>query len=211
MQEENKKYELVADEYIEVEAEEGSKKLYRIRALKNFEGMRPGYLGGYIESESNLSHEGNCWVYGDARVTGDALVTGEAQVADKAQVGGEALVGGKARIDGKARIGGEAQVFGEAWVDGEARVDGRARIGDRARVAEDAQVSKRPIFISGLYYNITITDTHIQVGCQCKTLEEWKSMTLEDLETNFGYEAVKFHDKYWKVIEHLAIGHQRQQ
>jgi hypothetical protein len=43
--------------------------------------------GGWIESEKNLSQDGNArvygdaWVYGEARVYGDALVYGEARVS----------------------------------------------------------------------------------------------------------------------------------
>ncbi|EJF74094.1 hypothetical protein ME7_01609 [Bartonella birtlesii LL-WM9] len=34
--------------------------LYRICALKDFDDVKAGHLGGFIEKESNLSHEGNC-------------------------------------------------------------------------------------------------------------------------------------------------------
>ncbi len=33
--------------------------LYRIKALKDFDDVKVGDLGGYIEKESNLSHDGN--------------------------------------------------------------------------------------------------------------------------------------------------------
>ncbi|MCZ2159197.1 hypothetical protein NPX99_08060, partial [Bartonella sp. 220] len=42
--------------------------LYRIKALRNFSDVKAGQLGGFIENENNLSHNGNCWVYGDALV-----------------------------------------------------------------------------------------------------------------------------------------------
>lgn len=52
--------------------------LYRIRALRNIHcgglRIRAGDLGGWIETEENLSQEGNCWVYGNARVYGNAEV-----------------------------------------------------------------------------------------------------------------------------------------
>ena len=41
------------------------KTLYRIEALKSFGTVRVGDLGGYIESENNLSHEGTAWVSGE--------------------------------------------------------------------------------------------------------------------------------------------------
>ena len=36
--------------------------LHRIRALEDFGRVKAGDLGGYIQSEDNLSHEGDCWV-----------------------------------------------------------------------------------------------------------------------------------------------------
>ena len=33
--------------------------LFRIRVLKDFGGFQKGDLGGWIEKEENLSHEGN--------------------------------------------------------------------------------------------------------------------------------------------------------
>lgn len=70
-----KKYELT-DETIEVYGTA----LHRIKALKDFGNVKKGELGGYVESERNLSQEGNCWVCGNAKVCGDAEVCGNARV-----------------------------------------------------------------------------------------------------------------------------------
>ena len=62
--------------------------LHRIKALKDFGNVKAGELGGWIESEKNLSQDRNAWVsddawvYGDAEVTGNALVSGNAWVSD---------------------------------------------------------------------------------------------------------------------------------
>lgn len=51
----------------------------RIRALVAIAalGVAPGDVGGYVESEKNLTHvSGNAWVSGNARVYGDALIAG---------------------------------------------------------------------------------------------------------------------------------------
>ncbi|WP_375654209.1 hypothetical protein [Bartonella sp. AP19HLJMH] len=70
-----KKYELT-NETIEV----GGKTLHRIRALRDFGNVKAGDLGGYIEKEDNLSHDGNCWVSGNAKVYGKAKVCGFAEI-----------------------------------------------------------------------------------------------------------------------------------
>ena len=48
--------------------------LHRIRAVAEFDLVKIGDLGGWIEKEENLSHEGKAWVWGDAKVWGDAEV-----------------------------------------------------------------------------------------------------------------------------------------
>ena len=76
-----KKYKLT-DETIEVEG----KTLYRIEALKDFCEIKKGDKGGFIESENNLAHEGNAWVYDDACVYDNAFVTDDACVCRNACV-----------------------------------------------------------------------------------------------------------------------------
>ena len=64
----SKKYELT-NESIELTKDDESKvTLYRIKALKDFCDVKEGELGGWVESEDNLSQEGTCWVYEDAEV-----------------------------------------------------------------------------------------------------------------------------------------------
>lgn len=48
--------------------------LHRIRATVAFGIVEVGDLGGWIEKEENLSHEGKAWVCGDAKVWGNAKV-----------------------------------------------------------------------------------------------------------------------------------------
>ena len=48
--------------------------LHRIRAVAEFGLVKIGDLGGWIEKEENLSHEGKAWVWGNAKVCGDAEV-----------------------------------------------------------------------------------------------------------------------------------------
>ena len=53
--------------------------LRRIKAIVAIGAtVAPGDIGGWIESENNLSVSGNAWVYGDARVYGNARVYGDA-------------------------------------------------------------------------------------------------------------------------------------
>lgn len=65
------KYKILKDQYIEAYG----KKLYRILALKDLNGVKSGDIGGYIEKESNLSQSDDAWVCGNARVYDNAWVS----------------------------------------------------------------------------------------------------------------------------------------
>lgn len=57
--------------------------LHRIEALRDFGDVKAGDKGGWIESEENLSHGDNCWVYDDARVCGGARACDNAEVKNE--------------------------------------------------------------------------------------------------------------------------------
>ena len=82
-----KKYELTSDTKIVF-----GHILYRIKALSSFGCVSAGDLGGFLESEKNLSQNGNAWVSGNARVYGNARVSGSAEVYGSARVSGNAEV-----------------------------------------------------------------------------------------------------------------------
>ena len=66
----SKKFELTSNFKIFL-----GRKLFQIKALISFGDVKEGDLGGYIEKEENLSHDGDAWVYGNAKVCGDADYT----------------------------------------------------------------------------------------------------------------------------------------
>lgn len=80
------------------------RKLFRIKALKAFSGVKAGELGGYIESEENLSQEGNSWIYDDAKVYDNAKIFGNAHVRNNAEVFGNAKVYDDAEVFGNAKV-----------------------------------------------------------------------------------------------------------
>lgn len=111
--------------------------LHRIRALKDFGDVKAGDLGGFLESEYNLSHEGNCWVYDDA------IVYEEARIYDNAKVYGDAWVYSNAEVYGDAEVYENARVYGNAEVSGDAKVHERAMVAGRAKVYGNVEVTGR--------------------------------------------------------------------
>lgn len=129
-----KKYEMT-DETIDI----GGTPLYRIRALRDFRDIRAGDLGGFIEGEHNLNHNGDSWIGGNARVCSGAYVT------DNARVTGRAFVAGRTKICGNAEVRGNAMVVDSAEIYGNAKVSGSAFVRDYAQVFDNAEVSDHVI------------------------------------------------------------------
>ncbi len=136
-----KKYKLT-DETINFDG----RTLYRIEAVRDFYDVKKGDKGGWVESERNLSQDGNCWVYDNAKVFGNAEVSEDAIVRDNAGVRGFAKVYGYARICLNARVCSRAEIYDNAIVSdaivcGYAQVYDKAQVSDYARVSGDAEVS----------------------------------------------------------------------
>ena len=112
----------------------GGKILHRIRAVRDIpeQNVKAGDLGGWLETEENLSHDSAAWV------TGEAWVMGRAYVTDSTLVAGKALVTDSARVMGEARVSGKARVTGKAWVMGTACVTGKACVSGNARVMKSS-------------------------------------------------------------------------
>ena len=130
----NKKYQLIPSNI---------RVLFRIKALRDFVDVKKGDIGGYVQSEANLSHDGDCWVYDDAKVYGDAEVSGKAMVYDKAKVFGD------------AEVSDNALVYNRAWVYG------------------NDIVTKPVIFMVLPEHNITMTDNSVSIDCEQHSLEYW--------------------------------------
>ena len=130
-----KKYKLTAET-----CEYKGHVLHRIVALRDFDDVKAGDKGGWIEKESNLSQNGYCWVGDEAKVYSDARVYGGAKVFDNALVYGDANVYGKVKVYGCAKVYGDAVVHGDASVHGNAEVYGDAMVYCSAEVCGNTKV-----------------------------------------------------------------------
>ena len=100
-----KKYELTNEAIVF-----NKKILYRIKAIKNFGNVKQGDLGGFVESENNLSHFGSTWIHDNAKVYGNAQIYDYAQIYGNVKIYGNAQIHGDVEIFGRTEIGGEAQI-----------------------------------------------------------------------------------------------------
>lgn len=125
-----KKYELVKEN---TKVLEDGTVLYQIRVLRDGIYPRVGDLGGYIESEENLSQEGRCWV--DA----SSMVYGKAIVSEDASVDHGSIVRGTSDLNRPTKVSGNASLYNSIVFDG-ASVFGRTYLKD-ASIGKNGNVS----------------------------------------------------------------------
>ena len=90
--------------------------------LRRIRRLSDGCVGGWIETEDNLSHEGQSFVYDTAMVWGSARILNNAVVSGQASVSGQAKISGEARIMGNAKVFDHTRIFGDAHVFEDAQV-----------------------------------------------------------------------------------------
>ena len=167
---EEKKYKLT-DESIE----HNGRTLYRIQALKAFLDVEIGDLGGFVESEDNLSHDGDCWIYNNAKVYDTARVQHDVQIHHDAEIYGEAnifhnaiisdfaKVYDHADVSGFANVGGDAQIYGNAWVCGGTFIRGNTKVLGSALVDGSSFVDDYCILEDGTFSDVNFAG-HVHVN-----------------------------------------------
>lgn len=92
----------------------------RIRAVRDIpeHGVRAGDLGGYIEHEHNLAHEGAAWVADQALAIGQSRVEGNALACDWTSLTSYAVATGSAVLSGYSRVRDHAMIVGDTRLAG---------------------------------------------------------------------------------------------
>ena len=218
------KYE-ITEESCELEL----KTLYRIRALKDFNDVKAGDIGGWVQTKNNLSQEGDCWIYDEAiamdmarirdsvRIKDNAIISGHAKVLDNATVTNSAKLFDRCHVYGNTKVQGFSQIYGEAEVFGNVVLKDQAKAHKSAWVSGDIVLDKTmnvterttrtPINISGLSYNITIMDNHACFDCETRTHREWMNMSDAELTKLHGIKAVRFNKLYRRMLIEMADIH----
>jgi carbonic anhydrase/acetyltransferase-like protein (isoleucine patch superfamily) len=187
-----KKYKLT-DETTKIDG----KTLYRIEAIIPFVNIHEGDLGGFIESEKNLSHEGNCWVYDESTVSGNAIIKDDASVCDDSWVKDDATVEGKALIRNAAIVGGKAVVKDKAWVDGgsvygEAVIEGdcqvRGDVSGHAKIKDDVVVEQGAEVIDAEVSGVTTVVKGCEINGDIKVNFTGRLKPIEITPEEFGPE-----------------------
>lgn len=170
--------------------------LHRIEAIRDFNGIKAGEKGGFIESERNLSHGGNCWVADDAMVAGAAFVHQNALIKDRATVFMTACVFGDAIVSDCAAVMMSAFVSGHSYVRDFARIMGNAQITADATVAECALVCENATILGNA---VIRRDARVERSAEISTgglLESWKDYACVD-----GFGSAGDHTTFYRNID----------
>ena len=193
--------------------------LHRIEALKDFGRVMKGDKGGFVQSERNLSHLGNCWIFDDSKAIGNshvyqnAVLSGNSIICDNAFATGfswifsrsivceKALISDNARIYRNSVVCGNSFVAGDSWVTDFSRVEGKSEVAGNAEI-RDALIKKSSDYIvfknwwsSLRHFTWTRSNKMWKVGCFYGTGQELIEKAYKDSELS-GRE-------YKRVVEYV--------
>lgn len=219
-----KKFELVEDDTLLVHNCYGEMiNLYRIRALKDIScpikirnesgtlasyTVKEGELGGYVEKEENLSHEGGCWVFDKARVYDDSRIEDNASILDLIRVT-NSVIGGYTKIINNSVISG-SQIVGDERIV----ILGRSQISDstlKGKIYLDsANVTEAEVLnnlhLSGFYHVSFNTKSNEDIATY-RTTKAIRPMSKTDQELNrFGYVTAATKEDIWDIFPFWGTG-----
>lgn len=155
--------------------------LHRIRALRDIgQKVKSGELGGFVESESNLSFEpgDDAWIFDDAICAGDGYV-------DKgSRLFGNAVVCGRGYVSHDSAMSAHTRVEDDAYIRG-ADLCGHARVSGRGMVLASSDSDHRPILSENCaVYGTVQGDIHMMGTAVVIDGEEIYNNTLDTLVIN---------------------------
>lgn len=128
--------------------------------------VEEGSLGGYIESENNLSHIGKAWIRDNAKVLGNSKVLDNAMVSENAIVRDNAMLIHNATVSGNAivcedsSVENNSSVYGDAMILGASTICGDSDILDKSKIC-DSSIENSIIFDDAIIENSGIVNGHI--------------------------------------------------
>ncbi len=114
--------------------------VYQIQALRDFDLVKAGDLGGWVSDDERLSHKGNCWIDNNAIVYERAMVTTNAWATEFSIVRGDALLTGDACLFGNVILEGHARVGSDVQLGGKIRVGGTMSLSGSLRFNSTAEL-----------------------------------------------------------------------
>ena len=124
----NKKYEILMEEKNTIRWKGHT--LHRIKALRDFGDVRKGELGGFIEKEYNLSHEGNCWIYNNAKAMDNSRLYDNSAMYDYSEISGNSEMHDSSMMYDSSEMNDNSKMYGKSEIHDNSTMYGNSEIND---------------------------------------------------------------------------------
>lgn len=155
--------------------------LHRIRALRDIgDKVKAGDLGGFVESDSNLSTEleDSSWIFDDAIACGEASVDMGSRLFEKAIACGYAYVSQQSTMSGESRAEDYAYIRG-------ANLCGHARASANSMILDSPDTHKAPVLSEHcVVYGKVSGDIHVMGNTIILGNEKVSNDSLDTLVIN---------------------------
>ena len=153
--------------------------LYRIRALKDFADVKKGKLGGWVETEDNLSQKGNCWIYNNAKCMDNARMYDNSTMFDRSEMHNNSVMYDYSRMYGNSAMYGYSRMLDYTTMYGNSEMHDYSKMCDNSEMHEGSKM-----------YNNSIISEHGEM---------WKNGVLDGDKNLYGKLVSKV-DKFIDVI-----------
>ena len=170
----NRKYELT-----DITMRYEGRTLYRIRALKDFADVKKGKLGGWVQTEDNLSQEGYCWVYNNAKCMDNARMYDNSTMFDRSEMHDNTIMYDYSRMYGNSAMYDYSRMLDYTTMYGNSEMHDYSKMCDNSEMHEGSKM-----------YNNSIISEHGEM---------WKNGVLDGDKNLYGKLVSKV-DKFIDVI-----------
>ena len=170
----NRKYELT-----DITMRYEGRTLYRIRALKDFADVKKGKLGGWVQTEDNLSQKGNCWIYNNAKCMDNARMYDNSIMFDRSEMHDNTIMYDYSRMYGNSAMYGYSRMLDYTTMYGNSEMHDYSKMCDNSEMHEGSKM-----------YNNSIISEHGEM---------WKNGVLDGDKNLYGKLVSKV-DKFIDVI-----------
>ena len=135
---EEKKYEILTDEENTIEFE--GRILHRIRALKDFGFVKIGEIGGYVQTEDNLSQYNKCWIYDDAKCMDNARVCDNAKMFRDSKMYDNSKMFNNSRMYDNTKMFDNAKTYDNSTMFDKAEMHNNSAMLDNSTMYDNSQM-----------------------------------------------------------------------
>jgi len=131
-----KKYEILKGQSITIYG----RTLYRIRALRDFGNVKKGDIGGYVQNEYNLSHDGECWVYNDAMALDNSRVLNNARMYNNSRMYGHSEMFDNTEMHDNSKMFNDSKMFDNSEMYDNSEMHDSAEMHDYSKMFDNSKM-----------------------------------------------------------------------